>query len=52
MPPKDADDVVRGNPLFEGLPAHDLAALAAAARDVTYRARDYVFHEGEPAVAF
>ena len=52
MPPKDADDVVRGNPIFAGLPARDLAALAAAARDVTYRARDYVFQEGEPAVWF
>ena len=52
MPPKDADDVVRGNPIFAGLPAKDLAALVAAARDVSYRAREYVFHEGEPAVAF
>ena len=52
MPPKDAGDVVRGNPIFAGLPAKDLTALAAAARDVSYRAREYVFHEGEPAVWF
>jgi CRP/FNR family transcriptional regulator len=52
MPPRDAGDVVRGNPIFAGLPAKDLAALVAAARDVTYRARDYVFHEGEPPVWF
>jgi CRP/FNR family transcriptional regulator len=52
MPPRDAGDVVRGNPIFAGLPAKDLAALAAAARDVTYRAREYVFHEGEVAISF
>jgi CRP/FNR family transcriptional regulator len=52
MSPKDAVDVVRGNPIFAGLPAKDLAALAASARDVSYRPRDYVFHEGEPAVWF
>ena len=52
MPPKDADDVVRGNAIFAGLPAKDLAALAGAARDVSYRAREYVFHEGDPAVWF
>jgi CRP-like cAMP-binding protein len=51
MSPKDAD-VVRGNPIFAGLPAKDLAALAAGARDITVRAREYVFHEGEPAVWF
>jgi len=52
MPPKDAPDVVRGNPIFAGLPAKDLAALAHAARDTSYRAREYVFSEGEPAAAF
>jgi CRP-like cAMP-binding protein len=52
MPPRDAGDIVRANPIFAGLPAKDLAALAAAARDVTYRTHDYVFHEGEPAVWF
>lgn len=52
MPPRVAGDVVRGNPIFAGLPAKDLTALTAAARDVTYRAREYVFHEGEPAVSF
>jgi CRP-like cAMP-binding protein len=52
MPPKDAGDVVRGNPIFAGLPAKDLMTLVAAARDVPFRAREYVFHEGEPAVWF
>ena len=52
MPPKDAADPIRGNPIFADLPAKDLTALAAAARDTSYRAREYVFTEGEPAVAF
>lgn len=52
MPPRNAADVVRDNPIFAGLPAKELAALAAAARDTSYRAREYVFSEGEPAVAF
>ena len=52
MPPKDAGDVVRGNPIFAGLPARELTALAAAARDASYRAREYVFTEGDPAVSF
>ena len=52
MPPKDASDPIRGNPIFAGLPVRDMAALAAAARDTSYRAREYVFNEGDPAVAF
>jgi CRP/FNR family transcriptional regulator, nitrogen oxide reductase regulator len=52
MSPKDAVDVVRGSPIFAGLAAKDLAALAAAARDARYRAREVIFEEGEPAVAF
>jgi hypothetical protein len=52
MPPKDAADSIRANPIFADLPAKELEALAAAARDTSYRAREYVFTEGEPAVAF
>ena len=52
MARRDAGDVVRGNPIFAGLPDGDLTALAAAARDVSYRAREYVFLEGEPPVSF
>jgi CRP-like cAMP-binding protein len=52
MPSKDAADVVRGNRLFAGLPEKDLAALATAARDASYRAREYVFLEGEPPGSF
>jgi CRP-like cAMP-binding protein len=52
MAAKDADDVVRANPIFADLPARELAALVAAARDTTYAAREYVFLEGEPPVSF
>jgi CRP/FNR family transcriptional regulator len=52
MPPKNAGDPIRGNPIFAGLPARELTALVAAARDASYRAREYVFTEGDPAAAF
>lgn len=52
MPPKDAADPIRGNPIFAGLPAKEIEALTASARDTSYRARAYVFTEGEPAVTF
>jgi len=52
MPPRGDPDVVRGSPIFAALPPRELAALAAAARDTAYGAREYVFSEGEPAVAF
>jgi len=52
MPAKGAGDVVRGNPIFAGLPAKELEALAATVRDVEVRAREYVFMEGEPSVWF
>jgi CRP/FNR family transcriptional regulator, nitrogen oxide reductase regulator len=52
MSSKDRADVVHTSPIFSGLPANDLAALAGAAREVSYRAREYVFHEGEPAAWF
>jgi len=40
---------LKSNPVFAGLPARELEALAAAARDDTYRAREYIFMEGDPA---
>jgi CRP/FNR family transcriptional regulator, nitrogen oxide reductase regulator len=52
MATKDAAEFLRASPIFAGLPPRDLAALASAARDVTYRAREYVFLEGEPPVSF
>ena len=40
---------LRSNPVFAGLPARELEALVAAAREETYRAREYVFMESDPA---
>jgi CRP/FNR family transcriptional regulator, nitrogen oxide reductase regulator len=37
-------------PVFAGLPASELEALAAAARAQACRAREFVFHEGDPAL--
>jgi CRP/FNR family transcriptional regulator len=42
-------DVLKASPVFAAVPARELAALADVARDETYRARDYVFMEGDPA---
>jgi len=39
-------------PVFAGLPATEIDALAAAAREEPYRARDYVFMEGDAAIWF
>jgi CRP/FNR family transcriptional regulator len=52
MATKDGAELLRANPIFAGLPPRELAALAAAARDVTYRPREYVFEEGDEAAAF
>lgn len=40
---------LKSNPVFAGLPARDLEALAASAREEAYRAREYIFMEGDPA---
>lgn len=40
---------LNSNPVFAGLPAKEIEALAGAAREDTYRAREYVFMEGDPA---
>jgi CRP/FNR family transcriptional regulator len=40
---------LKSNPVFAGLPAKEIEALAGAAREETYRAREYVFMEGDPA---
>jgi CRP-like cAMP-binding protein len=42
-------DFLRASPVFGALPARELEALAAAAREAPYRTRDYVFREGEAA---
>jgi CRP/FNR family transcriptional regulator len=45
----DAARILRASPVFAALPPKDLDALAAAAREERYRARDYVFMEGDRA---
>jgi len=40
---------LRSNPVFAGLPARGLEALAASSREDNFRARDFVFMEGDPA---
>ncbi|HSE94093.1 MAG TPA: Crp/Fnr family transcriptional regulator [Methylomirabilota bacterium] len=49
MPARLATEVLRASPVFAGLPAREIEALAAVAREETYRPRTYVFEEGDPA---
>jgi CRP/FNR family transcriptional regulator len=41
---------LRVTPVFADLPSKDVDALAAVAREQTYRSREYVFMEGDPAL--
>jgi CRP/FNR family transcriptional regulator len=43
-------DFLRASAVFAGLPLKELESLAAAAREEPCRAREYVFHEGDPAL--
>ena len=43
-------DFLRASAVFAGLPPRELESLAAAAREEPRRAREYVFHEGDPAL--
>lgn len=45
-------EFLKSCPILGGLPAKDLTALAGIARDETYRAREYIFREGDPALSF
>ena len=49
---RDAAAFLKVSPVFAGLPAKEIESLAAAAREERYRARDYVFMEGDPALWF
>ena len=40
---------LRKSPVFASLPAKEIQALGAAAVEATYRPRQYVFLEGDPA---
>ena len=41
---------LRASRVFADLPARELESLVAAAREQSCRAREYVFHEGDPAL--
>ncbi len=49
---KGSVEFLRSCPVLAALPAKELAALATLARDESYRARDYIFMEGDPALWF
>ena len=49
MPTSDRTAILRSSPIFSGLPAGERQALASVAREQTYRIRDFVFMEGDPA---
>jgi CRP/FNR family transcriptional regulator len=45
----EATAFLQANPLFAALPPKEIEALGRVAREESYRARDYVFMEGDPA---
>jgi CRP/FNR family transcriptional regulator len=47
---REAIDFLRASPVFAGLPMGELEALAEAAREQACRVREYIFHEGDPAL--
>ncbi len=47
MPAKAVADFLKTGALFAGLPAEEIAALAAVAREDRYAAREYLFAEGD-----
>jgi CRP/FNR family transcriptional regulator len=51
MSPRTPRDFLKDNSLFAALPDKDVDALATAAREHAFRAREYIFLEGDPAHA-
>jgi len=49
MSARDASDFLAGSPVFADLPAKEMQALRAVAREETWRPREYIFMEGDPA---
>lgn len=49
MSPREAADFLVGNPVFADLPAREMQALRALAREETWRPREYIFMEGDAA---
>jgi CRP-like cAMP-binding protein len=52
MPASPLAEFLKRTPVFASLPSREVQALAAVAREEPYRARDYVFVEGDPALWF
>jgi len=52
MPASPIAEFLKGTSVFASLPPREVQALAAVAREEPYRARDYVFMEGDPALWF
>jgi CRP-like cAMP-binding protein len=47
MPAKTIADFLKGGTIFAGVPAEEIASLAAVAREDRYAAREYLFTEGD-----
>src|SRR5262249_8184045 len=52
MPAKTIANFLKSGTLFADVPADEVAALAAVARETRYRPREYIFSEGEAPAAF
>jgi CRP/FNR family transcriptional regulator, nitrogen oxide reductase regulator len=52
MVPASLADFLHANAVFAAVPRRELQALAALAREQSYRARERIFAEGEPALFF
>jgi CRP/FNR family transcriptional regulator, nitrogen oxide reductase regulator len=50
--PTRAAEFLRSCPVFANVPAREIEALSGVAQERVYRAREYVFSEGEPAAWF
>jgi len=52
MAPAPVADFLHANAVFAAVPRRELQALAAVAREQSYRPREIIFSEGEPALFF
>ena len=52
MPSSDRVSLLRSGPVFAGVPDRELQALASVASEQAYRAREFIFMEGDAAGSF
>ena len=52
MPAKTIANFLKSSPIFASVPADEITALAAAAREARYRPREFIFSEGDAPAAF